>query len=57
MAESQALKWFVLACNLVVFALSIFGLLRGVYSIILSVILLVYSGFGAWGVWKVRVIP
>ena len=57
MADSQALKWFVLACNFIVFALSIFGLLRGVYSLILSLILLIYSGVGAWGIWKVRPKP
>lgn len=50
----KAVKFGLLFCNICVFGLSVFGLLRGLFSLIISIVLLVMSGVGMWGIWKER---
>ena len=48
----QGFRNATLFCNFCIFGLSVFGLLRGVVSLVLSIVVLVLSGVGFWGVYQ-----
>lgn len=57
MAAANGLRWALLFCNLVVLGLSVFGLLRGsLASLIVSIILIIWSAVGMFGIWKEKLV-
>lgn len=51
-SPSKGLKWSLFIFTFIVFALSVFGLLRGLLSLIISIGFLIYSGVSMFGIVK-----